>query len=44
MRSTVGQQKNTIFGAIASGYAVGIAPLIAYNYGAKDTDALKLNI
>lgn len=32
---------NTIFGAIASGYAVGIAPLMAYNYGAKNTDALK---
>ena len=32
---------NTIFGAIASGYAVGIAPLIAYNFGAKNTDALK---
>lgn len=32
---------NTIFGAIASGYAVGVAPLIAYNYGAKNTDALK---
>lgn len=32
---------NTIFGAIASGYAVGIAPLIAYSFGAKDTDALK---
>ena len=32
---------NTIFGAIASGYAVGAAPLIAYNYGAKNSDALK---
>lgn len=32
---------NTIFAAIASGYAVGVAPLIAYNYGAKNTDALK---
>jgi len=32
---------NTIFGAIASGYAVGIAPLIAYNFGAKNSDALK---
>lgn len=32
---------NTIFGAIASGYAVGVAPLIAYNFGAKNTDALK---
>ncbi|MBO4396242.1 MAG: MATE family efflux transporter [Eubacterium sp.] len=32
---------NTIFGAIASGYAVGVAPLIAYNYGAKASDILK---
>ena len=32
---------NTIFAAIASGYAVGVAPLTAYNYGAKNTDALK---
>ena len=32
---------NTIFAAIASGYAVGVAPLIAYNFGAKNTDALK---
>ena len=32
---------NTIFCAIASGYAVGVAPLIAYSYGAKNTDALK---
>ena len=32
---------NTICCAIASGYAVGVAPYIAYSYGAKDTDALK---
>ena len=32
---------NTIFAAIASGYAVGVAPLIAYNFGAKNTDGVK---
>ena len=32
---------NTIFGAIAGGYTVGVAPLVAYSYGAKNTDGLK---
>ncbi len=32
---------NTIFCALAGGYTVGVAPLIAFNYGAKNTVALK---
>ncbi len=32
---------NSIFTAIASGFVLGISPLISYNYGAGNTDALK---
>ncbi len=32
---------NSIFTAIASGFVLGISPLISYNYGAGDTNALK---
>ena len=32
---------NTIFVAIASGFVIGVAPIISYNYGAGNTDNLK---
>lgn len=32
---------NSIFTAIASGFVIGVSPLIAYNYGAGNTDNLK---
>ncbi len=32
---------NTIFAAIASGFVLGVSPLISYNYGAGNTDNLK---
>ena len=32
---------NTIFTAIASGFVIGVSPLISYNYGAGNTDNLK---
>lgn len=32
---------NSIFTAIASGFVVGVSPLISYNYGAGNTDNLK---
>ncbi|MCR4923229.1 MAG: MATE family efflux transporter [Lachnospiraceae bacterium] len=32
---------NSIFTAIASGFVLGISPLISYNYGAGNTDNLK---
>ena len=32
---------NTVFTAIATGFVLGVAPLISYNYGAGNTDNLK---
>lgn len=32
---------NFIFIAVLSGYAIGIAPVIGYNYGARNNDELK---
>ncbi|MBQ9382780.1 MAG: MATE family efflux transporter [Ruminiclostridium sp.] len=32
---------NSIFTSIASGFVLGVSPLISYNYGAKNTDNLK---
>ncbi len=32
---------NSIFTAIASGFVLGVAPLVSYNYGAGNTDNLK---
>lgn len=32
---------NAIFTAIASGFVIGVSPLISYNYGAGNTDNLK---
>lgn len=32
---------NSIFTAVASGFVIGVSPLISYNYGAGNTDNLK---